>query len=198
MPDDFSDLHALGFAVIDNPIDITITKKESKYSFLNDNKEITDRFCKFMPFVFQWECVYKKGHHGDDNHVVFEAVAGDSGGVTKWGIDHGEYKNKPFLLNQDDIKALNKEDALHLYYYKWNNLNIELSSEKTGEILFDTAINMGDSIAHSFLLKTGNPIELLNLRLERYTFLVSRNSNLTKFLKGWINRVNSLKQYLHL
>lgn len=196
--EDFTDLHSAGFAIIEGTTPIKETTFESKYAFINNGKEITDRFIKFIPFVFQWECVYKKGHHGDHNYVIHEEVDGDSGGVTKWGIDYKEYSSKPFILSIDEIKELKKEDAIHLYFYKWNKLNGELSKENTGEILFDTAINMGDSIAHSFLLKTSDPNELLKLREERYNFLVEKNPKLFKFLKGWLNRIDSLKKFLHL
>jgi len=42
----------------------------------------SDRFTTFLPFIFQWECVFdRKGN------VIAENVSGNGGGVTKCGID---------------------------------------------------------------------------------------------------------------
>src|SRR4051812_22569056 len=102
----------------------------------------TDRFINFLPFLFEWECVYdKKGN------VIAEDVAGDSGGVTKYGIDHSGHPE----LSPTQIRNLTKEQATAIYLKEWQKYGCERFQEPLGEVFFNCAVNCGLGRANKIL-----------------------------------------------
>lgn len=135
----------------------------------------------------------------------------DPGGETKYGICKRSYPNL-------DIKNITIEQASKIYYTDyWIKLNLEnIENEDLKLQVFDMAVNAGIKPAikllQSILGVTLDGIigprseariaqfeasQLVDLykdsRIKYYTGLVKKNNNLSIFLNGWINRVNSTK-----
>lgn len=115
----------------------------------------------------------------------------DSGGETKYGISKKAYPNL-------DIKRLTEEQAKELYRHDyWNSAGCDSLPGSLGVALFDSAVNCGVTRALSWLDKAKNAEELLALREAYYQRLVEKRPLLSKFLKGWMNRVKALREYIH-
>lgn len=135
----------------------------------------------------------------------------DPGGETMYGICKRSYPNL-------DIKNITVEQASEIYYKDyWKPLNIEnVSNELIKLHLFDMAVNAGIKPAVKLLQSVLGVVpdgiigprseakiaqfeatELVDLykeaRIQYYAGLVKKNSKLSVFLSGWINRVNSTK-----
>lgn len=180
---------------------------------------MTDRFTKFIKgFVFPHEVVYKKGHYGDMNYVTWENVSGDSGGVTKYGVDQRSHPST-------DIKNLTEQQAMEIYWREyWLPLGADSLPGGWGEALADIRINGGNGpkMAQRAIneVRNGNSIPLivdgkigphtvqgmeetglngvrrtLGYRDSRYRTLAAQPKN-AKFLQGWLNRNKDLREYI--
>lgn len=158
-----------------------------------------DRFDKFIKIILRHE----GGYVWDKD---------DLGGETKYGITKRRY---PDL----DIQNLTLEEAKRIYYedfYKDMNLHY-IESDLLALHVFDMGINAGMKTAIKLLQRLLNgckadgeigrvTAEALSYamvttkmvdaykakRVERY-YYVSTLRNNSKFLKGWINRVNNTR-----
>ena len=109
----------------------------------------------------------------------------DSGGETKYGISK---KNFPRI----DIKNLTPEQAEEIYKKDfWEKYAInKFEDDALALVYFDAAVNMGPGRAKSLLEASGSDArDFLLKRIGYYTAITRKNSNLKKFLPGWINRV---------
>jgi len=164
------------------------------------------RFLKWINFIFKWECVYdKKGN------VIFEDDKDDPGGVTKYGIDQ---RSHPKL----DIKNLTKDQALQIYYDTyWLGVKADKLPKGVGEVIANIGVNTGKGNASHWLqnaikvtsdgiigpktLKVANEtptketIERLLTHLEGFYKSIATGKK-AKFLKGWLNRTNSLREFV--
>lgn len=138
-------------------------------------------FYKSLDFVLKWE-----GNYTNDPL--------DKGGETKFGISKRAF---PDL----DIKNLTVEQAQDIYYrLYWLKANCNILEYPLCMVVMDTAVNMGVNRAMILLNQSnGNsPLEqaldYLRLRRDRYNTIVTNNPTQAKFLKGWLNRVNSLQK----
>jgi lysozyme family protein len=165
-----------------------------------------------LKFVLGHENVYAKGHYGDYNYVECENVSGDSGGLTKFGIDQASHPHV-------DIKALDYAGARQIYHdEEWTKCRCDDLPAGLDAAVFDIAVNngMGTSILllQRALNKSGaNPLlaedgqigsktvfcaqhaerselleHLLSLREQRYHDIVAANPSQNKFLNGWLDR----------
>ena len=160
---------------------------------------MTPRFSSFLPFIFQHECVFTRGHHGDYNYVIAEEVQGDDGGVTKWGCDFREFSEAPFKLTKDDIRNLTCETATKLYWYNWDKYHVDHMPEKVGEVWFNCKIVSGSAQAYKILYRTGNDAAKFIADQKRVnSLIVKAHPYDEKFLAGWNNRLDDLKKYLHI
>ena len=119
----------------------------------------------------------------------------DLGGETKYGISKRSYPNL-------DIKNLTKSEAVAIYerdYYiplkigEFTNINLALN-------YMDMAVNSGKTNATKLLTEAralaaqnsaSNIVEIYkDLRRSYYTRIAELRNN-QKFLKGWLNRVDS-------
>jgi lysozyme family protein len=144
----------------------------------------------------------------------YNNIEHDKGGETKFGIS----KNSNPQIN---IKTLTLEEAQNIYYHKyWILANCDKIDTPLNIIHFDTCVNMGIKSGAKILQtslgvtvdgnvgqKTLTAITLnkniLNLCLKylsnrqiRYDNIIKANPNLTKFAKGWSNRISSLNSWL--
>jgi len=158
---------------------------------------INERFDKFVEIILNHE----GGLVNDPD---------DYGGLTKYGITQRRY---PDL----DIKYLTKEKAKSIYYSDFF-LQLNLHYIRNDELalhLFDMGVNAGRKNAVKLLQKllkeckvdgsigpvtgmatnaaevTTNMVEAYKAKRIEYYYKVSLRGNNSKFLKGWVNRVNN-------
>jgi lysozyme family protein len=177
---------------------------------------MTPRFLSFFAWLIPREAVYARGHHGDLAHVISERVDGDNGGLTKWGVDQRSHPSA-------DIEALTLEDARDIYWLEyWVPSMAEQLPAGYGELLADIRVNGGDgprmlqralnrfgaglvvdgrigpkTVAAAQLAGRGGLKQLFADRDARYRRL-ARKPKQGKFLEGWLNRNNSLREFVGL
>lgn len=152
----------------------------------------SDRFNKFLPFIYQWECVYSKGHYGDLKYVISENEANDPGGVTKFGIDKRSHPNV-------DIVNLTESKAREIYWNEyWSKYKCQDYPDKKGECVMNCAVNAGYGRAKLILLKAKTAAEFIEEQRAFYYRLVDAKPSFKKFLKGWLARTADLKKFLKL
>jgi lysozyme family protein len=160
---------------------------------------MTGRFKAFLPFIFEHECVFAKGHWGDYNFVIAEEVKGDRGGVTKWGCDISEFSEKPFYLTADDIRNLTMEQATDLYWRNWDRFHVESMKYPLGEVWFNCKIVSGRGQANKILERTRNdPAAFIKDQKRVNQLIVDAHPSDKQFLKGWNNRLEELAKFLHI
>jgi lysozyme family protein len=160
---------------------------------------MTPRFSNFLPFIFEHECVFAKGHYGDYQYVIAEEVEGDDGGVTKWGIDYREFSEKPFFLTKDDIRNLTQEGATDLYWRNWQRFHVEDLAYPLGEVWFNCKVVSGVNQANRILNRTGHDAKRFILDQKRVNqLIVDAHPYDKKFLKGWNARLEDLCKYLNI
>src|SRR3954467_11859594 len=94
------------------------------------------KFLRAIQFIFPHEEAFARGHWGDENFVVAENVSGDSGGVTKYGIDASSHPGV-------DIRNLTRDGAIAIYAREWQKYGIEALPEKIAVAQFDVRVNGG-------------------------------------------------------
>jgi len=179
---------------------------------------MTNNFTSSLGFVLRHECVFAPGHDNDLNFVVCEDVPGDTGGLTKFGIDAASHPGV-------DIRDLTLDQATALYRDdEWTHCRCDDLPTGLDTAIFDCAVNNGIIVAGILLqraviacgygvvvdgqigpqtvrtatLVNGSELmaRLLQLRRERYTDIVLHHPGDAKFLKGWLNRVDDLERFL--
>ena len=121
----------------------------------------------------------------------FVAKDGLSGAPANFGINQA--------ANPDiDVKSLTKEQAAEIYRTRyWNPLNAEDLPPQLAIAAFDTAVNMGVGTAKRLLSQSnGDLAKFMELRRDAYNKIVSANPDQSKFLKGWMNRVDKLEKFI--
>ncbi len=170
-----------------------------------------DNFDLALGFVLQWEGAYS-------NHP------NDRGGPTNYGITQRTFNEakKQGIINDAvmNIQKLTLDDAKRIYKKMyWDKINGDVLPVDLSIALFDTAVNMGvatsvimlqdilnvtqDGIIGSqtlFAIENYNgnlAYDFLNERETRYKTIVEDNPSQGSFLKGWLNRVADLRDYLN-
>jgi lysozyme family protein len=175
-------------------------------------------FASSLGFVLRHECVYAPGHENDLNFVICEDVPGDTGGVTKFGIDAASHPGV-------NIPGLTLDQAAGLYRDgEWTRCRCDDLPKGLDTAIFDCAVNNGEVVAGILLqraiimcgyavvvdgdigaqtvraasLANGPDMlgRLLQLRRQRYTDIVLHHPADAKFLKGWLARVDDLETFL--
>jgi len=149
----------------------------------------SERFNKFIDFILKAETVFKKGHYGDYAFAIMECVKGDSGGITKFGIDASSHPNI-------DVKNLTLEGAKDIYFSEWANEGIEDLPAPFGECFYDAAVNCGLKRAKRFQTISGNNPFMFNKERRAFYERLGQRESLKKFKQGWLNRVGELEHYL--
>jgi lysozyme family protein len=96
-------------------------------------------FLKAIQFVLPHEEEFARGHWGDENFVVAENVSGDSGGVTKYGIDASSHPGV-------DIANLARDGAIGIYWNEWLFRKLDSLPEKLAIAMFDVWVNGGYAV----------------------------------------------------
>jgi Glycosyl hydrolase 108 len=97
---------------------------------------IHPNFLARFQIIFPDEEAFARGHWVDENFVVAENVSGDSGGVTKYGI---EVSSHPGV----DIRNLTRHGAVAIYASEWQRYSIEALPETLAIAQFDVRVNGG-------------------------------------------------------
>ena len=160
---------------------------------------MTKRFEIFIPFILTHETVFQKGHYGDYQYAVAENDPDDPGGVTKFGIDLGEHKNRPWNMTAEMIRRLTLEGARHIYWLHWLKDGIEEMPPKLGEGFFNTATMSGRGQAKLCLSRAHNdPAAYLRDYLCVLDKIVARRPSSSKYINGWKKRIFDLSKHLSL
>jgi len=142
------------------------------------NIMMTQRFLRFIPFIFKWE----GGYENDPD---------DPGGETKFGIDKRSHPNV-------DIAHLTQEQATEIYWRGyWVRWGCEWLQEPVGEVFFNACVNCGPSRARAILDASPVPhtaAGFLDGQEAFYRRLAAARPGLGKFLKGWLNRTADLRR----
>lgn len=142
---------------------------------------MTKRFLDIMPFIFEWE----GGYDNDPD---------DPGGETKYGIDKRSHP-------KEDIRNLTKERAKEIYWHEyWQKFGCEALPHPLGEAAFNCNVNCGNGRTAKILASI-HPDTAKGFVAEQEAFyhrLVAARPRSRKYLKGWLNRSNSLKVHLGL
>jgi len=177
-------------------------------------------FEKCVQFIFERECVYKKGHYGkiDDEHVISENVNKDPGGLTKWGIDQRSHKGV-------DIESLTEKQAEEIYRKEyWEKYHCDQLEWPLNAVHFDGCVNMGagqavkllqrvcgakddgawgpntrTSVENACKLRSADVVamQLIVKKREFYKALVKNNpGQYAEFEEGWLNRTNYLEKFI--
>jgi lysozyme family protein len=177
-------------------------------------------FLLAIAFVLPHEEEFARGHWGDENFVVTENVAGDSGGLTKYGIDQ---RSHPGV----DIAGLTRPGAIGIYHDEWKWRNLDALPAKLAVALFDVWVNGGYPV--KWLQRAINATNLLkrvpslvvdgdlgpktiaaaqacdqaailryfiNERDSRFALLAANIPKDRQFFKGWKQRDIDLTAYL--
>jgi len=172
-------------------------------------------FQKALDFVFKHEVEFEKGHYGDMDFVVSENVAGDAGGLTKYGIDQ---RSHPTV----NIESLSEEEAIEIYQKEyWEKYHCDKLEWPLCAVVFDCAVNMGGGMAIKLLQRACKvnddgvwgpntqgavicackirgaeavALELCDKRDKFYIELANKKPVLAKFQQGWLNRVEDLRK----
>lgn len=148
---------------------------------------MTPRFLNFIPFVLEWETEYNK-----DKSVRTERDPGDPGGTTRFGIDQ---RSHPRV----DIPNLTKETATAIYWQEWQADGCEKAPAMLGEAYFNAAVNCGISRARKVLaLAKGSGKQFIEEQESFYKRLIAVKPKFQKYLKGWLNRTEALRKFLHI
>lgn len=178
-------------------------------------------FLRAISFILPHETEFQRGHFNDwtESSVRTENVAGDSGGVTRYGIDKSSH---PGI----DVAKLTQDDAVKIYWTEWLRHRLDLLPDRLAIAAFDVYVNGGYPIRwlqHAYntthqevkLLVEDNqlgPITIATLgkanqdallriflteRDERFRNLAV-NPTRAKFLDGWLARDTDLERFLNV
>lgn len=112
----------------------------------------------------------------------------DKGGRHKWGISQ---RANPDL----DFDTLTKEDAKGIFKERyWDAIGADELHPGVRATAFDAAVNQGPGFARKALEDAGGDPEAFNqLRANRYERIAERDPSQERYLKGWMNRLNSYR-----
>ncbi len=123
----------------------------------------------------------------------------DKGGETNKGITKAVYDTyrKSKNLPIQSVKLISDQEVKDIYYKQyWLAAGCDKLEDKLAMVVFDFAINSGVSRAKRYLTLTKDPQKLLDLRAEFFKKIVKNNPSQNRFLKGWLNRVESLRKII--
>ena len=157
---------------------------------------MTPRFKAFVPFIIKHEVVFQKGHYGDYNFVLTEHDPDDPGGTTRFGIDYGEHREKPWSMTQDQISRLTLQEAQEIYFRHWVRNGCEEMPQSVGEAFMNCATMSGVSQAKLILQRHSDAKGFLIDELGVFDKIVQRRPTSAKYLSGWKARIYDLGKFL--
>lgn len=124
----------------------------------------------------------------------------DPGGETNKGITHTTYNSyrRSKGLPTRSVKYITTEELEDIYYHNYYKASgaDKIENPQLALYVFDTAILHGVSDAKQMLKKSGGDLDKFEqLRREHYYKVVEEKPAKKKFLQGWLNRVDHLKDF---
>jgi len=150
--------------------------------------KLSDTFFKMaLAFTLKWE-------GGFSNHVD------DPGGRTMKGVTqttYDKYREDMGMLSQDVAKITEPEiEDIYKRYY-WDPAGCSEQSPGIAIALFDFAVNSGVKRAKAYLgycLNAADPLPCYLHQREMFFKNIATGGK-EVFLKGWLNRLNALREY---
>jgi lysozyme family protein len=180
-----------------------------------------DNFQSSLGFVLRHECAYAPGHDGDLDYVVCENVPGDSGGCTKYGIDAADHPGLDIpALTLGEATEIYRDDewtecrcdelaagldtaafdcAVNNGVHVAGVLLQRAIAACGGQLVIDGLIG-AETIGQANEAWAKGPAqllgELLDLRRRHYSQIVLLHPGDSRFLQGWLNRVDDLEIFI--
>lgn len=180
-----------------------------------------ENFMASLNFVLRHECTFAAGHPDDLAFVITEEVPGDTGGLTKFGIDAADHPGM-------DIAGLTLGQATQIYHDgEWSACKGDQLCQGIDTAVFDCAVNCGVQASGAILQRaindSGFKVEvdgiigpktvsasmaicqstrwgliekLIDGRRAHYQAIVDTFPGDVKFLSGWLNRLADLQKFL--
>lgn len=144
-------------------------------------------FLKALSFTLKWEGGYS-------NHPY------DRGGPTNKGITQLTYDNycKSKGIPNKPVKLISDKEVEDIYYKNYfKAADCDKYDDKIAIALFDFAVHSGVVRANDYLRKSNYKIsDYISLR-EDFLRRIAKGKQ-SVFLKGWLNRIESLKRHLNI
>jgi hypothetical protein len=149
------------------------------------NNAGTDFSTKIFPWLLQWE------------GTTYVNNPSDPGGCTKFGISYTNNRadlNNIGINSGPEIVRLTEEQAKCIYINKyWNPVAGGLQYPMNW-VYFNAAVNNGPGNAQKFYSQSnGNYEDFISIQRKFYENIVKNKPSQSIFLKGWMNRLNSLE-----
>ena len=137
-----------------------------------------------------------------DVTLKFEGIPGkvddpdDPGGRTAYGVTQRVYTAWLAPKPSRDVWAITKPEVEAIYHRDyWLRSGAAFRPWPMPLLIFDAAVNHGISRAIKLLTQSGgDPIRYLDARVAFYHAIVRHRPTSKKYLKGWLNRANALRQ----
>lgn len=134
----------------------------------------------------------------EDAEGGFANVAGDRGGKTLYGITEKFYpKQHAEAMRLLETKGPRAARRYARNFYKnefYNRVVTPDMSAAQAKVVFDTAVNSGHKTAKRLFKESGGDVNrFLQLREEYVQDIVRNDPSQEKFLQGWMNRINNLR-----
>jgi lysozyme family protein len=168
-------------------------------------------FDLYFPKVLQFEgTVYENDPTDKGGCTHFGIILDD---LKEFHVD----KNKDGKYTCEDVMALTKDDAKLMYKKMyWDYFQADkIENQTLAEYIVDSAINQGKGLIARYIqgilglatdglvgkvtlsaINSCNPKDLYDKlkekRIDRYNQIVKANPSQSKFIKGWMNRVNAI------
>ena len=115
----------------------------------------------------------------------------DPGGETKFGISKRAYPKLNIKdLTEDDARGIYKRDY-------WDFFNLDAIADwRFCTAVFDTAVNCGVARTAIWLDGSKDAKDVIHCRQLHYETIVKKNPKLKVFMKGWMNRLHDLEQFI--
>jgi lysozyme family protein len=150
-------------------------------------------YMRFVNKVLRVEGGYG-AHPSDKGNYVNGRLIGTKLGISAPVLQ--AYLKRP--ITAEDMKALNKETALDIYYnnyYKPSGAD-RIQDPRLALIQFDASVNHGVGKAGQLLKESGGDYnKYLALRNNYYDQIVQKDPSQKVFRQGWANRVKNIDKY---
>lgn len=124
----------------------------------------------------------------------------DPGGATMKGVTQSVYDadRDHAGLPRQSVKFIGDDELRHIYERDyWRASGANGLAEPLDALHFDAAVNHGLKRAGIFLTDSGgSPKKYLDVREIFYHNLVNRKPEMRVFLRGWLARVKSLREFI--
>lgn len=126
----------------------------------------------------------------------------DKGGSTNRGITQATYNEFRKSISMPEQLVIHMEYPFEVHkIYKLNYWNKVVTPDMDGKYafcLFDLAVNSGVSRAKKYhSIAKGDVHKLIAMRRDFYNRIVKNDPTQKVFLKGWMNRINEVEEYVN-